>query len=374
MAEAASTAASLHLGAQECIARQAAETPGVISFAGGLPDASLFPKEDLCRAFLSALDGRTAALQYSWPEGLPDLRAWVAERLCRRGARVAPEHVIITSGAQQAILLALASAPRHARIGMNAESYPGAFAAFHGRRARLVGLDTRADLYYVMPSVSNPNGQRMSGDSRAELLRRLARHDAYAIEDDAYEATSFDSVASRPLLADARDRVFHVGTFSKTLCPGLRIGWLVPPTALAKRALTRKQTQDLQANGLTQALLSDYLQHADFEQLVRRANRLYAKKARLLMSATARHLPQFRFREPRGGFSLWLESDLRCDEDALLRSALERKVSFDLGSPFRRHARPNLALRLCFSSVVADQIDTGVARLSNAVAAVAQSA
>jgi 2-aminoadipate transaminase len=358
----------LCLGHHDLLARLAADKPGLISFAGGLPDPELFPKRDLSEAFLVALEsqGRTA-LQYGWPEGSLDLRRAVADELCSRGANVDAERVIITSGAQQAILLALSATRKHARVGVEPESYPGALDIFRAARAELVGLDGPAELYYVMPSISNPRGQPLADASRTALLERARRGHAFVLEDDAYEGTAFSGESNRPLLADAPEHVFHIGTFSKTLCPGLRLGWLIAPPAFARRALRRKQNLDLQTNGLTQALMIEYLKTGRFVRHRQRMRRSYQRKARLLQAAVARLLPQFRFTPPQGGFSLWLESDLAIDDEKLLEAAIARGVSFDPGRLFRTRPAPGLALRLCFSAVAARDIDEGVARLAQAL-------
>jgi 2-aminoadipate transaminase len=356
------------LGRHDQLARLAAEKPGLISFAGGLPDPSLFPKRALSEAFFVALEAHgRSVLQYGWPEGSLELREEVARQLAARGARVEPERVMITSGAQQAILVAMWAAPQRRRIGVESESYPGALDAFRAAKAELVALEEPADLYYVMPSISNPRGQPMATRARHSLLARAKACGGYVLEDDAYDGTAFSGRTSRPLWADDPERVFHIGTFSKTLCPGLRLGWLIPPRRLARRALRRKQTQDLQTNSLSQAILVEYLRQGEFDSLKARARRHYARKAKLLRASVARHLPQFRHDAPAGGFSLWLESELECDDEHLLAAAIEHGVSFDPGRLFRTTGRRGLAIRLCFSAVEAAAIDEGVARLRRAL-------
>lgn len=345
----------------------------MISFAGGLPDPRLFPKRQLSQAFVSALTKHPAtALQYGWPEGSLELRQHIASDLARRGVTVEPGRIIVTSGAQQAIQLAVTVVGPRPRIAVEPETYPGALEIFRSARGKLVELTDEAQLYYVMPSVSNPRGQTMSSDQRSALIERARRSRGFIIEDDAYEGTRFSGESAPPLLATHPERVFHVGTFSKTLCPGLRIGWLVPPRRLAKATLKQKQATDLQANGLSQALLAEYLRTGHFEPLKRRARSHYRRKLKRLLAAARRELPELRPSIPIGGFSLWLEGDLAADEARLLHRAIAERVSFDLGKPFRALPRPGLALRLCFSAVAEDDIEPGVARLARALRRVAR--
>jgi 2-aminoadipate transaminase len=348
--------------------RRAAETPGVISFAGGLPDPALFPKRQLGEAFVAALQTDAAgALQYGWPEGAPELREWIAGHLSERGAAVEAEQVIVTSGAQQAIQIAMAVVGAQSRVGVEPESYPGALDIFRQAKARLVPLEEAADLYYVMPGVSNPRGRSMPATERRALLEGASRSRGFIVEDDAYQGTNFSGLLQRPLLADDPGRVFHVGTFSKTLCPGLRLGWLVPPRALAKRALKRKQASDLQANSLTQALLLEYLKSGHFERLQRRARRHYRRKLERLLAAVERELPELECGAPIGGFSLWVEGKRRLDDTKLLKAAIEEGVCFDLGAQFRHVPSRKLGLRLCFSAVPEADIGPGIRRLARAL-------
>jgi 2-aminoadipate transaminase len=367
MVESSVSSAAPSLGRHDRLARVAASSTTVISFAGGLPDPALFPKRELGAALAAVLQSDpSSALQYGWPEGSEQLRSEVASELRARGADIDARRVIITSGAQQAILLSLASAPKCRTIAVDAESYPGALDAFRATSASLTSMRERADLYYVMPSVSNPRGTRMTADERDSLLQRASRHRGYILEDDAYDGTAFAEGPSRPLVADLPDRVFHIGTFSKTLCPGLRIGWLVPPSRIARKALVIKRNQDLQANGIAQALLVEYLAHGHFAELKRHARARYQRKAKRLMASVRRHLPQFSFQAPMGGFSLWLESALKADGERLLEASIRRGAAFDPGSMFRAKPQQNLAIRLCFSAVPESDIDEGVARLARA--------
>jgi len=359
---------ALPLTHHERLQRIAAAEQNVISFAGGLPDARLFPRKQFAAAFLRSLES-PQALQYGWPEGSARLRERVAHDLRARGAHVAAEQVLITSGAQQALTIAIAALARPGfAIGFESETYPGALDAAKARGARIVPLEQDARAYYVMPAIGNPRGKPMLPNERDQLLARAKRLRAFVIEDDAYAETTFEGEPPAPLLAAAPDRVFHVGTFSKTLCPGLRLGWLVAPERFQRRVLEAKQSTDLQSTGLSQAVLEVYLASGHFSGLKRRLRKHYARRARLLARAVHELLPDFRFDLPKGGFSLWLESELRESDERLLELAVAEGVSFDLGSAFRRDSSPQLTLRLSYSLVEDEQIVPGVVSLARAVA------
>lgn len=348
----------------EILKRRAADTPGLISFAGGLPAPGEFPRSKLAASFVRALQNPSCpALQYGWPEGHEDLRAWIAGQLRRRGAQVARDDVIVTSGAQQAVSLAAQMIRGSgARIGVDPESYPGAIELFQALGATIIDDHSHVDAHYLMPAISNPRGRKLSRGDRAKVLSSLRP----IIEDDAYADLSFDGPAPRPLLADAPDRVFHVGTFSKTLCPGLRIGWLVPPRALRADVLQLKQSDDLQAASLPQAILEDYLRTEDFDHRLVRLREFYGRRATRMERALRRYLPGWRFDLPAGGFAIWVEPDAEPNEAFFLAAAIEHGVAFDPGSMFRAGGAVSpFALRLCFSSVWRDDdLDEGVRRLA----------
>jgi 2-aminoadipate transaminase len=354
--------------------RRAASDARVVGLAGGLPAEAQFPKRALALAFLRAVRRAGApALQYGWAEGSDRLRGFVAQRLRARGATVQPGDVIITSGAQQASAIALELAARaDDTVGVGAETYPAALELIRARRLSPVARWDRARVRYVMPAVHNPRGDALSAEARAELLQTRGA----IIEDDAYAELRFEGPPPRPLLADAPDRVFHVGTLSKTLSPGLRIGWLVVPSRRREQALDLKQGTDLQASSLGQAIAETYLlgdgdlAGADWEARLLRLRRFYRRRATLLGRALAAQLPDWRFTAPEGGFAIWAvapEGHRPVDELTFLRAAIDAGVSFDPGSTFRpdRAAHP-LAVRLCFSAAPVASFEEGAARLARA--------
>lgn len=350
--------------------RGAAGNPRVIGLAGGLPCPTLFPRRELTAAFLRALQTRDVpALQYAWPEGFPALRGHIAARLARRGVRVEADEIIVTSGAQQAITIAAQLvARRGATIGVDAETYPSALDAFRSLRL-LPTTSSQARVLYRMPAVSNPAGSTMGEEERRAALA----HARFIIEDDAYGDLRFRAGPPVPLLATSRTHVLYVGTFSKTLGPGLRVGFLIVPPRLHARALRRKADDDLQTNSLSQAIVQEYLAQNDFDAFVRKLRRHYHRRADRLMAAVRRYLPAWSFKAPEGGFGLWISTDARVDEATFLRRSIAAGVSFDPGSRFLTEGAGRdqpTTLRLCFSAVPEDTIEEGARRLARAWAAV----
>jgi len=356
--------------------RAAASDTRVVNLAGGLPSDAQFPRQALAAAFVRVVshDGGRA-LQYGWAEGAERLRGFVAKRLRARGAAVDADDVIVTAGAQQGIAIALeltTRTGRRDRVGVGDESYPAALDLMRARGLAPVAPLTGVRVRYVMPAIDNPRGRAMADAVRRTLIATRPA----IIEDDAYADLAFDGPAPRPLLADAPDRVLHVGTLSKTLCPGLRIGWLVVPRPLRSRALRLKQSADLQASSLGQAVAETYLlgegrtPPVDFDARLVRLRRFYRRRAAMLGRALRAALPGWRFTPPAGGFAFWVEAPAdapRVDELAWLRAALEAGVMFDPGSSFRPDgAAGSAAARLCFSSAPVEAFAVGVRRFARA--------
>ena len=353
----------------ERLQRRSAKNEGILSLAGGLPADELFPRRKLATAFLSVVrsSGSCAALQYGWPEGSEGLRGWIADRLRARGADVRPDDVIVTSGAQQALAIAVELVGIDGRVvATEEETYPGALDLFRDRGAATVaGLRDDAACVYVVAGASNPRGLPLSETRRAELLASRRP----LLVDEAYAELRFDGRVAPPFLVDARDRTFHVGTFSKTLAPGLRVGWLVPPPRMLADALRVKRDLDLQAGSMAQAVVEGYLALGDYEERLGRARRTYATRARRLVRALERWLPGTRWVEPEGAFAVFVETDLRgIDEAHALAVANAHGVSYDPGSMFRPGGELDpFGFRLCYSSRKGEEIDEAVRRLARAL-------
>jgi 2-aminoadipate transaminase len=352
----------------ERLQRKSAKNEGILSLAGGLPADELFPRQKLASAFLTVV-GRpnSEALQYGWPEGSEGLRRWIAERLRARGADVRPDDIIVTSGAQQALAIAVELVGIDGRVvATEEESYPGALDLFRDRGAKTVGrIERDASCVYVVAGASNPRGLPLTEQRRSELL--ACGHPL--LVDEAYAELRFDGRIERPFLADARERTFHIGTFSKTLCPGLRVGWLVPPPHLLADALRVKRDLDLQAGSMAQAVVEGYLALGDYETRIARARKTYASRAARLVRALRKWLPGTRWVEPEGAFAVFVETELSgIDEAHALSIANAHGVSYDPGSMFRPGGELDpFGFRLCYSSRTGDEIEEAVRRLARAL-------
>ena len=337
--------------------KAAAERGDVIGLCGGLPADELMPREALAQALAEVAASREDALQYGWPEGAEQVRRWVANRLAARGACVDPERVIVTAGAQQALAIA-GAALRERTISVGDATYPAALEAF--RRSGAVPVVRGGEVRYAITGVSNPTG-------RAVDHRELLAQPRPIVADEAYAELRFDGQVPRPLVADAADRVWHVGTVSKTIAPGLRVGWLVPPPAEHQLALDLKAAADLHTGSISQAALGHLLARLDYDGLLVRARATYAARGEALALALARELPDVRFVAPEGGFSIWVETDDRGDELALLEAALAEGVMVDPGSLFRVDPDQPVGFRLSFSSAAPARLVVGARRLGRAL-------
>jgi 2-aminoadipate transaminase len=330
--------------------KQAAERDDVIGLAGGLPAEELLPREQMARALAQVAASRDELLQYGWPEGVEQLRKWIAQRLAARGGDVDPERVIITAGAQQALSI-VGSLFNNRAIAVSEATYPAAIEAFAAGGARVV--EHGGEVRYLIAGVGNPQG--VTGDERVG---------GALIVDEAYAELRFDGRLPPLLMTDAPDRVWHIGTISKTLAPGLRVGWLVPPEAEHGAALDIKHAADLQTGGLSQAALARLLAMLDYDAFVASARAVYAQRATALIEGLRRHAPALTFDEPQGGFSIWIETEVKGDEIALLETALATGVMIDPGNLFRATPRERIAFRLSFSHVPPEQLDEGARRVA----------
>lgn len=365
------------------------ERPEILSFAGGLPAPEAFPIAELARAHADVFAREGAsALQYSTTEGFGPLRAWVAERMRKRGIAATPEQVLITSGSQQGIdLLARVLLDPGDAVVVENPSYIAALQVFEAHDANLVTVGSdehgmrvdqlerairraRPRLIYVVPTFQNPKGTTLALERREQLARLAAEHGVAVLEDDPYGELRF-SGAEVPAVAalDRRSPIVYLSTFSKTLAPGLRIGWVVASEETIRAMTVAKQACDLHTGTLSQRAVARLLETFDYDAHVARIRALYGDRRAAMLEALEREFsPGTTWTRPEGGLFVWVGVREGVDTARLLPEALREGVAFVPGAPFYARAPERNFLRLNFSNRPRELIAEGMKRLAGAVA------
>lgn len=370
------------------------EQPDVISFAGGIPDPDLFPIEAFQHAYSAALGAPASAgqaLQYAVSEGAIELRTWIAGYMGRLGVPCEPRNILITNGSQQGLEFLgriLLSPGDPAMVAW--PTYLGALQAFNAYEPNYVRLDPRgnaaakqaaenaggAKFAYIVPDFANPTGETLTVEERNRVLDIAEAAGAAVIEDGAYTELRYEGERRPALIAldversggiDAC-RTVYCGTFSKTLSPGLRVGWIAAAAPLIEKLVLVKQASDLHSAGLNQMAMARVAEAA-FDAQVVRVRDAYRQRRDAMLSALARHMPEgFSWSRPEGGMFVWVEGPEGLDGRALLERAVrEHKVAFVPGQAFFADGSGGETMRLSFSLAEPDEIEEGVARLARAI-------
>jgi GntR family transcriptional regulator/MocR family aminotransferase len=357
----------------------------VVSFVGASPDPLLFPTEPFRRALNRVVrreGGRL--LQYHPVAGYPPLRRYLATWLVRHGLEVTPEEILVVSGSQQGLdLIARALLDPGDRVLVEQPTYPGAIQTFGAAQAHVVPVPVgpaglrverldaliarhRPKLLYCQPSGHNPTGTSLGPAARRALVELAARWQL-AIVEDGFGGPADAEGGHLPLRAlDRHGLVIHLGTFSKILFPGLRLGWLVAPRALLGPLTAVKQLADLSTSALLQAAVAEFAQGRRLERHARLVRVEYARRRAALLDALERHLGStatWTVPDERG-FSLLLSLPEGIDTGELLGAALARGVAYTPGHHFFSGGRGGHTLRLSFASLPAARIEEGVRRLA----------
>jgi 2-aminoadipate transaminase len=358
------------------------DRPDVISLAGGLPAAETFPAAALAEAFADVLATDPGALQYSTTEGYLPLRAWAAER---HGVEV--ERVLVTHGSQQGLdLVARAIIEPGATVALADPGYVGAIQALRLAGARLVsvpsdvdGLDVEAladrlrrgerpVVVYVVANFNNPTGATLSLERRTALAGLADRYGFVIVEDDPYGELRWRG-PSLPSIATFSDRVVTLGTVSKIVCPGLRIGFVVAPGPLAQALVLVKQAVDLHTSSLSQRAVHRVVTTPGFMAAqLDRLRPLYRDRCAALVQALEAELPgRLEFNAPAGGMFVWGRFVDAVDTQALLPRAVQQGMAYVPGQAFAVDTDHRHALRLSFATVTPAQLSEGVRRLAHAL-------
>jgi 2-aminoadipate transaminase len=374
------------------------QRPEVISFAGGLPASEVFPVQRFQQACQKVLEtSGPASLQYSTTEGYLPLRQMVASHLQRYGILATPDNVMITSGSQQALdLIAKLLINRGDRVLVEAPTYLGALQAFNVFGAEYVSVPTdqdgiRTDLLeealrsgpkfmYILPNFQNPSGVTLSLERREELVFLADKYGIPIIEDDPYGQLRYEGDHLAPLVVLDRvnlrrdngytlGNVIYLSTFSKTLAPGLRLGWIVAPAEVISKLVQLKQGADLHTSTFNQMVAFEVARDNFLDEHVKLIRQVYCERRDVMLKALDEFFPEeVTWTHPQGGLFLWvtLPQGTNCQE--LLASAVQEKVAFVPGDSFYPREGEGLNnMRLNFSNATPDQIREGIRRLSTVV-------
>ena len=363
------------------------QQPEIISFAGGLPSPLTFPVDEMKVAFDKVLETNgKVALQYGPTDGYLPLRQWIADSLSTNGAKIIPEQVLMTSGSQQALdLLGKVLIDEGSRVLVETPSYLGALQAFSVYRPEFKSVDTDehglvpssldavaagARLLYALPNFQNPTGRTLSVERRLELVETCARLGLPLIEDDPYGALSYKGDPLPKMVAMNPEGVIYMGSFSKVLTPGIRLGYVVAPLPLVRRLELAKQAADLHTSQLTQMVVHEVIKDGFLDQHIPKIRTLYGNQCQVMLDAMAQYFPAgVEWTKPEGGMFIWVTLPKHIDAMKLLDEAIAQKVAFVPGSPFYANEPETNTLRLSFVTVPPERIRTGIEILGKLIAA-----
>ncbi|MDD2727935.1 PLP-dependent aminotransferase family protein [Malikia sp.] len=371
--------------------------PGIISFAGGFPDVALVDVDGIRAATLAALEQEPAgAMQYGATEGYAPLREQLASFMQAKGAQVAPEQLIVTTGSQQALdLLGKTLISPGDKVIVEGPTFLATIQCFRLYGAELVsapvdgqGVDVerleqlivehRPKFVYLIPTFGNPSGATLTLERRKRVLELAVKRQTLIVEDDPYGDLYFDAPPPPSLLAlsaevpGSRDCLVHCGSLSKTLSAGLRLGWMVAPPELLAKAVMCKQFSDANSSTFAQATAAQYLKSGRMAANLEKARAVYAERAQALCEGLRAELGDaIEFVAPQGGLFVWARltgaNGKVTDGNEFSRRAIEQGVAFVPGAPFYCEQPDPATLRLSFATSDLDKIREGVSRLARAL-------
>ncbi len=374
------------------------DQPDILSFAGGIPDPALFPKDAFAAAYSQVLSGPQgqAALQYSVSEGYRPLRDWIADRMATLGIPCTADNILITSGSQQALdyLGKLLISPGDTAL-VGWPTYLGALGAFNAYEPRYDRLDPlanrpahsfadaaaaaggRVKFAYLSVDFANPTGQTLDLAARQSVLKLADDLNIAIVEDAAYQTLRYDGEPVPPILAleiaakgsIEATRTLYCGSFSKSLAPGLRVGWVCGAAEVIRRLVLMKQAADLHSPTINQ-IVTHLVARDHFDTHVGILRLTYKARRDRMLAALAREMPPgVSWTRPEGGMFVWLTLPRQIDAANLLAEALHSEhVAFVPGRAFFADASNGNTLRLSFSCADEPTIDDGMRRLGNAIA------
>ncbi|HUS71209.1 MAG TPA: PLP-dependent aminotransferase family protein [Anaerolineae bacterium] len=372
--------------------------PDVISFAGGMPAPELFPLKEIEQACVKVLRKHgSSALQYSMTEGYVPLREFIVQKMARYGIMASVDNVLITTGSQQGLdLVARILMDPGDVIIVEAPTFVGALQSFTAYQASYASVplddegmmvdvlqqkivETHPKFMYVLPNFQNPAGVTLSKDRRERLVTLAHQYGVPILEDDPYGELRFEGEHVEPLVVlSARQNgqqsgyfegdVIYMSTFSKTLAPGLRLGWVVAPVEVIKKLVQAKQGADLHTSTFDQMMAYEVVSGGFLDEHVKEIRETYRQRRDAMLSAMDECFPDgSTWTRPQGGLFLWVRLPEGVDCDDLFKEAVEQKVAFVPGTAFYADGSGHDSLRLTFATCPSDRIDEGINRLGKAI-------
>ena len=362
--------------------------PDVISFAGGMPAPELFPVREFKEACNYVLEHNgQQALQYGPTEGFPPLKEFLAESMQKYGIPSVPGNILMTNGSQQALdLVGRLFINNGDKVLTDAPTYLGAIQAWRVYKPQFItapldqdGMDpgqvekalraNKIKLIYVLPNFHNPAGITLPYERRRRLVELAAEYGAFIVEDDPYGQLRYEGEDIAPLISMHKENVIYLSTFSKTLSPGIRLGWIVAPERVIARLVQAKQGADLHTSTFVQCVAHDIAERGIIKRHVKRIRAAYKERRDVMLAAMEEHFPPgVTWTRPQGGLFLWVSMPEHVDSEELLKVAVEGKVAFVPGSAFYPDGQGGRnCMRLNFSNAKPEMILEGIKRLGQAM-------
>ena len=368
-----------------------ASRPEVVSLAGGMPYVRAIPRELIATAFdRLLLQEAPAALQYGSGQGTPRLREHILQVMALEGVRASVDDVVTTTGSQQAIdLVTKLFVDPGDVILAEGPSYVGALGVFRSYQARVVHVPLDADglvpealevaiteqraagrrvkFLYTVPTFHNPAGVTLSAERRPTIVEICRRQGVLIVEDNPYGLLWFDAPPPPPLHTLNPDGVVYLGSFSKTLAPGFRVGWAVAPHAVKEKLVLAAESAILSPSTFSHYLISEYLETADWRGQIATFRDVYRERRDALLAALSRYLPDLAWNVPNGGFYVWVDLPQELHSKQMLPRAVRELVAYTPGTGFYADGQGGRQLRLSFCYPTPEEIEVGVQRLATVV-------
>lgn len=364
------------------------QKPEIISFAGGLPNPSLFPVQELAETARAVISEEgTGALQYATTEGFPPLREWIADRYKKRlGLSVSPDSILITNGSQQCLdLIGKIFINNGSTVAIERPGYLGAIQAFSMYEPRFSAVPLTSDgpdvnalrsvieqddpcFFYGVPNSQNPSGITWSERSRRSVAELMQDSGKVFIEDDAYGELKFRGEKLPSLGQLMPDNTVMTGSFSKIVSPGMRLGWICAPEEIVQQAVTAKQGTDLHSNELSQRIIARFLADYSVDDHIAKISQVYGMQCDCMLKAIKDEFPEeVTYTRPDGGMFIWATLPEGYSSTKLFEMALAEDVAILPGIPFYTDGGGEDTMRLNFSNATPERIEEGIKRLGNAL-------